>query len=79
MEEGNKKQPTLKEMTEYFESIDLPRKPFPLTKAVQVNDVSKTIKSLTDTLKANSGKRSALPYYHTLLLIYKHLKNEFNK
>lgn len=54
------------ELENYFADIELPTQPVKLNKCSTITDCSQFIESHLETLKANNGKRSFLPYLNRL-------------
>ena len=63
---GSKWHKEMAELENYFTSIQLPTQPVKLNSCGTITDCSKFMESHFETLKANNGKRTFLPYLNRL-------------
>ena len=59
-----------KVIDDYFNSIELTDDVVELDECTTIINLSQFVESHTAILKANSGKKIAMPYYHRLLKLY---------
>jgi hypothetical protein len=63
------------EIRAFFENRELPKGSIELTSGERVLDVGKMVESHIETLVANKGNRTFLPYYNRLITVINHIKN----
>lgn len=64
----------LNELETFFNSVDLPTEPIKLNQCTTIIDVQKFVRINLMTLKAQKGNKAFMPYYHSLVELYKILK-----
>lgn len=64
------------ELDEFFKKIELPDTPIQLDKSTKIVGFKKFIETHIATLRANSGKRTFLPYYERLIKLKELIKNK---
>ncbi len=68
----------LKDIEEFFDSVELPTEPVRLNSGEICIDAEKMVQTHIETLKENRGNKVFLPYYDRLMMMVKYIKEKHN-
>lgn len=68
----------LKELEGFFKNKKLGKEPFRLDQCSVIEDQKQFVESHLSVLRANTGNKVAMPYYHRLVKFYKIIKDKHN-